>query len=299
MDELTLLSWNLGYAGLGKESDFVIDGGTAWLAPSKALVEKNLSGITQYLHQQQPDVFLLQEVAKPSLVNRRVDVLESVTRTLPHYQRVYMSDFRTRWIPPPFNVNVGLAVFVRQELRMISHNHELPLEPRRMLFFRKHYQCVVNRIPTGHPTRQWVIINIHLAAFDEKADIRKQQLAVLRELAAREFEEGHYVIIGGDWNMRLVETHFSHTTNEEHLFWIQDMPDYAFPDGWQIVADPVTPSVRTNYQPYIAGENYVGVIDGFVASPNVRVQSVETTDLQFEYSDHQPVAARFTANIFE
>lgn len=44
------------------------------------------------------------------------------------------------------------------------------------------------------------------------------------------------------------------------------------------------------------GENYVGVIDGFVVSPNVQVQSVTTTDLGFEYSDHHPVTARFIAS---
>lgn len=297
MNELTVLSWNLGYAGLGKESDFVMDGGTAWLAPSRAIVEKNLAGITRYLQQPQPDILLLQEVAKPSLVNRRVDVLKAVTQTLPGYQRVYTPDFRTRWIPPPFNVDIGLTVFARQELRMASQHHVLPLEPRRMLFFRKRYQYVVNRIPVGHLGRQWVIINIHLAAFDENAAVRKRQLAVLRDCAVCEFQKGHYVVIGGDWNMRLVETHFSHATDEEHLFWIHNLPAHAFPDEWQIVADPTTPSVRTNHQPYVAGENYVGIIDGFLVSPNVRAQLVETSDLQFEYSDHQPVTARFTVNV--
>jgi hypothetical protein len=118
---------------------------------------------------------------------------------------------------------------------------------------------------------------------------------VLRDFAVNEFENGHYVIIGGDWNMRLVETNFPHTTDPKYLFWIHDFPENAFPEGWQIVADPMTPSVRTDHQAYVAGDNYVCVIDGFVVSPNVHVQSVATTDLGFEVSDHHPIHGRFKA----
>ena len=37
--ELTIYSWNIGYAGLGKDSDFFMDGGTMVNPPSQALVE--------------------------------------------------------------------------------------------------------------------------------------------------------------------------------------------------------------------------------------------------------------------
>lgn len=44
-DEVSILSWNVGYAGLGEESDFFMDGGKQTRAPSKAIVEKNMDGI--------------------------------------------------------------------------------------------------------------------------------------------------------------------------------------------------------------------------------------------------------------
>jgi hypothetical protein len=52
---------------------------------------------------------------------------------------------------------------------------------------------------------------------------------------------------------------------------------------------PRTPTVRTNHQPYVAGENYTAVIDGYVVSPHVGVRAVETFDLSFRHSEHQPV----------
>ena len=37
-ETLNLMIWNLGYAGLGRESDFVADGGTSYFPPSRAAV---------------------------------------------------------------------------------------------------------------------------------------------------------------------------------------------------------------------------------------------------------------------
>jgi hypothetical protein len=36
------------------------------------------------------------------------------------------------------------------------------------------------------------------------------------------------------------------------------------------------------------------VIDGFIVSPNVQVDSVETVDAGFEFSDHNPVMLHVT-----
>ena len=70
---------------------------------------------------------------------------------------------------------------------------------------------------------------------------------------------------------------------------LMDLPAEQIPTGWQIAADPRTPSVRTVHQAYAAGENYTTVIDGFLLSPDLSPTVVATRDLQFEYTDHHPV----------
>ena len=45
--------------------------------------------------------------------------------------------------------------------------------------------------------------------------------------------------------------------------------------------------------PYIKGENYTVVIDGFITSGNVDVLYVENIDVDFLYSDHNPVMMKF------
>ncbi len=292
-DELEIITWNLGYGGLGKDSNFVFDGGKDWRPKSKVVVEKNVSGIINFLTSTTPDLFLFQEIAKPSFMNHRVNVLDSVVATLPKYQHIYISDFQTHLIPAPLSIDSGLSVFAKLGLVSSSESRLLPLEPRRLGAFRKNYQMIVNHIPTTIKDKEWIIINLHLAAFDSNADVRAKQMQEVRSFAIEQYQRGNFVVIGGDWNLRLTKTDFPHTTEEKYLFWIHDLPDEAFPPEWKIVADSNIPSVRTLHKEYVPNENYVTVIDGFITSPNVENMLVKTKDLDFANSDHNPVSAKF------
>lgn len=293
-DELEIIIWNLGYGGLGKDSNFVFDGGKDWRPKSKVVVEQNVSGIINFLKSTTPDLFLFQEIAKPSFMNHRVNVLDSVVAALHKYQHIYISDFQTRLIPAPLSINSGLAVFAKSGLVSSSESRLLPLEPRRLGAFRKYYQMVVNHISTTTKDKEWIVINLHLAAFDSNADVRAKQMQEVRSFAIEQYQLGNFVVIGGDWNLRLTKTDFPHTTEEKYLFWIHDLPDDAFPPDWKIVADSNVPSVRTLHKEYVPNENYVTVIDGFITSPNVENMLVEAKDLGFANSDHNPVKASFS-----
>lgn len=66
-DDVSILTWNVGYAGLGEESDFFMDGGKQVRAPSKAVVEKNMDGIVSTVEELDADFTFLQEIeADPS-----------------------------------------------------------------------------------------------------------------------------------------------------------------------------------------------------------------------------------------
>ena len=45
--------------------------------------------------------------------------------------------------------------------------------------------------------------------------------------------------------------------------------------------------------PYVKGENFVTVLDGFILSDNVTCTAVENIDAGFRYSDHNPVLLTF------
>ena len=65
--------------------------------------------------------------------------------------------------------------------------------------------------------------------------------------------------------------------------------------GWMFVSDSKTPTCRLLNQPYDPADTVntqYYVIDGFIISPNVQLELVETLDLGFENSDHNPVHLR-------
>lgn len=168
----------------------------------------------------------------------------------------------------------------------------LPDEPGRMGgVVKRHYGFVVARIAPN-----WTIASVHLSAFDEGAQTRRRQLADLIAWAVAEHAHGRRVVIGGDFNYLLVDTQFPHTTAERYLFWVHAFPRDLLPEGWSIAADPTTPSNRTNNQPYVEGQNYRSVIDGFLLSPGLEAVEVRGVELGFRNSDHQPVRLRVRAH---
>lgn len=288
---LDLVTWNLGYAGLGENANFVADGGKDLLPHSRDEVLRNAMAITEVLKTLPADVYLLQELAGPSLVNRQVDLKGMVIDCLPGCDYVYSSDFRTQLIPAPLKIDIGSAVFSRRQL-MQPEGLLLPQEGYFAGFIRKNYRMLVCRFEVPATTRELVIVNVHLAAFDRDAKVRLQQLESVMEYVQQQFSMGNYVIIGGDWNLSLVDTDFPHQTPEQYLFWIAEMPTRDLPEGWKIAADNRVPSVRTVHQAYVSGDNYTFVVDGFVVSPNVTVLDIENKDLGFRNTDHHPVKLR-------
>lgn len=292
---ITLLNWNLGYAGLGAESEFIADGGNRLLAPSRAAVDKNLEGIKRVLASTPADVYTLQEAARTSYLNYWRPVWKGVQQTMPGTATVWHSDVLSLWVPWPTRLDHGLATLLRVRAGD-ARTVPLPLEPGYWLgLLRKQYALLVTRVPIAGQSASWVIVNLHLAAFDDKGDTRRKQLRAVTDFARAEFAKGNHVVLAGDWNMVLGGKEFPHQTDKRYLDWVHPMPPNAVPEGWRLVFDETTPSVRTLYKPYVAGENFVSIIDGYLVSPNVEVEAVRTIDLAFAYSDHHPIVATFRA----
>jgi endonuclease/exonuclease/phosphatase family metal-dependent hydrolase len=145
-----------------------------------------------------------------------------------------------------------------------------------------------------------VMINTHNEAFDDGSQ-REQQMAVLKNLMLEEYAKGNFVITGGDWNQNPVGYQ---STDIPRIFSAGDQarsikpaiePDF-FPEGWKWVFDPNNPSNRDVIASYKRGETRTTIIDFFVVSPNVKVKSINTVDLGFAWSDHQPVKMVFRIN---
>jgi endonuclease/exonuclease/phosphatase family metal-dependent hydrolase len=280
--ELAVLSWNLGFGGLGEGAEFYPDGGKRFIPSSRADVGRYVRGIGEHIAKAEADLFLLQEAARPSAVNRRADLLAALEQSLPGRWRAWSPEVEVAFP----RVAVGMALFAPGPPRRVERL-ELPGGKR-----WQRYHLLVARFPLAEESGELVLADVHLSAFDPKAELRHRQLEAVTDFALAEYGRGGHVVLGGDWNLLLAETRFAHTTEERFLFWLHPLPADFPPAGWRLAADERVASVRTLERPFRTGENYTAVIDGFLVSPNVTVLEVRTDELGFRFSDHQPVMVR-------
>lgn len=290
-DRISVVIWNLGYGGLGQDSDFFADGGKGYLPPSRRAVRESVAAIASWLGASDADVIMTQENARASAVNLWVDLKRTTDAALNDYDHVFNPDFQTRLLLPPLRIRNGPATYVRTGLRD-SELWPLPDDGDPYAgALRRRYAALVTRV--DGPGGCWTFVNVHTSAFDEGAALRRRQIESLMARAEQERAAGRRVVLGGDFNLRLAPTTFPHTTAEKFLFWVHDFPLDVLPQGWRVAADGSVPTVRTNERPYQAGQNYTTVIDGYILSPEVELVSVQGVDLGFRHSDHQPVRAVF------
>jgi endonuclease/exonuclease/phosphatase family metal-dependent hydrolase len=253
-----------------------------------------VAAINELVGGEQSDVLIFQEIAHGGPVNYWVDLKGTLDHTLAARSSVFFADFKTRLMPWPLAMTHGQAIYSNHRIDA-ADVVPLPAEDAAIFGVKRRYASVVARIPIEGQAHGWTIASVHLAAFDPDAAVRTRQLRELLAWAQREYESGQHVVLAGDWNFQIAETNFPNTTEQRFLFWLFPFPHEALPQGWRIGADASVPSVRTNYQPYAPGENYVTTIDGFIVSPNVAIDSLAGVNLNFEHTDHQPVRARVRA----
>ncbi|MEM9724233.1 MAG: endonuclease/exonuclease/phosphatase family protein, partial [Pseudomonadota bacterium] len=246
---------------------------------------------------------LLQEVAKPGPMTLWRDLLGAVDGASPRAERWFHADLRA-WTPPPLRVVHGLAT-LSQLTAASATATRLPTDGRALLRLggalglRRRYAVLELDLPFedgagGGLATGWTVINLHLSAFDADARLRAAQVNALFDRAEAAHAAGRAVVLGGDWNLALTETAFPQGAAPTRCGeWLRPFPAALAPDGWSLVYDSATATVRAANQPYVEGENMRAVIDGFVVSPNVAVERCETVDLFFEASDHNPVRGRF------
>jgi len=296
-DELTVLTWNLGYAGLGKESEFIFDGGGLY-APSEEQVSGYFDGIRSAIAENEADVRFLQEIDQDSARSYHIDMILEIGTLLGTsgaYARNYYCAFEPVPVPTVGKVDSGIATFsglaTEDAVRI-----QLPVPfdwPSRTVNLKR---CLLaEHISLEGTDRELVLVNLHLEAYDD-GEGKAEQTAVLMEYLEAEYEKGNYVICGGDFNQTFlaVDEYICPTLDES--CWMPGLLSAdLLPEGWSYVYDPSAPTCRLNNKPYDGDPETTQyyIIDGFIVSPNVTATSVETLDYDFQDSDHQPVMATF------
>lgn len=297
------VTWNVGYGGLGAESDFFYDDAGIWYSGSsmirtpQPLVEKNLQGATQFLQHTQSDFFLLQEVDVASDRSYGMDQYQEYQKSLPDWAATFALNYLCKRVPIPLlepwhpygKVRSGLATLSRIQPAEAAR-YQLPGKypmPNRM--FQLDRCAALHRYPTRFG-KELVVINIHNSAYDPGDKIKAIQLPYLRDLALAEYAKGNFVVVGGDWNQCPPYFRFDSFMPDKTQGYQQgNIPPDFFPADWRFAYDPAMSTNRKARDPYVKGETFETLIDFFLVSPNVQVRAVKGVAQAYQFSDHQPV----------
>jgi len=299
-DSLTVLTWNTGYGALGDNADFFMDGGTKVKTADKERTLYNVNGMIDTISALNPDVIFLQEADINSTRSNHVNETEMYKAAFEGYESSFATNFKVAFLPYPIppigKVYSGIETFSRFEITS-SERLQLPIPfswPVRMANLKR---CLdISRVPIEGSDKELVLINLHLEAYDS-GEGKILQTKRLRSILDEEYAKGNYVIAGGDFNQTFSNVDASAYPYHEGMWACGAIDTADFADGWQFLMDNSTPTCRSLDQVYAGADlsdfQYY-MIDGFIVSANVKVESVETLDEGFVYTDHNPVLMKVT-----
>jgi endonuclease/exonuclease/phosphatase family metal-dependent hydrolase len=288
-----VLSWNIGYAGLGKEMDFFYEGGTR-VRPKKEEFRRYLSGIQSFLTEQHSvDFVFLQEVDRKAKRSYSFDEVEEISKILADHCYSFGKNYECRFVPLPFDkpmgvVKSGIVTFSRYtpvKSERIGFGTTFPW-PKQLFFLQRCFIVFKFNLRNG---KELVMINTHNSTFDKGGELRKKELLKLKLYMLEEYKKGNYVVTGGDWNNNPVGFSEQEIKSADAVKTIVPIIPSDFLPGWKFVFDPKFPTNRDVDGPYIKGKTKTTIIDFFILSPNVELVSVKTIETGFKFSDHQPV----------
>lgn len=292
------LSWNIGYAGLDQDMDFFYDGGTQ-VRTYREQTEQNLRYIENFLATRDSvDFIFLQEVDINSRRTYRFNEFNSINNVLGQHKGWFTPNYKVGFVPLPITqpmgkVNSGLAFFSRYEPSLVER-FDYPGKyswPTRIFMLDRGFLVAHFPLSSG---KELLVINSHNSAFDN-GTLKEQEMQYLREYLLKQHQAGYKIVVGADWNQNppgIDASHFSTPPAFDKFILKSINPDFL-PADWTWCYDPRIPTNRDLRQPYREGETFTTIIDFFLLSPGLSLLKVETTDMKFRHSDHQPVLLSF------
>ena len=289
----SLITWNIGYGGLGREMDFFYDGGKR-VRPEKSYFQQSCAGINRFFQEHDSvDFFLLQEVDRNSKRSHYLDEVTWLETSLPDFCISFAPNYDCWFVPVPVRrpmgrVTSGLVTCSRyQPVTVNRHGFDKHVPwPNRLFYLKRCFMASRYALPDGH---QLVLVNIHNSAYDTGGVLRVREMEMIRKFMLAEYEAGNYLVAGGDWNANPPGF-----TPEEILTGDRVKQDefiglHTFFPDWEFAFDPLYPTNRNVDSAYKHGTTPVTIIDFYLVSPNIKVLDVHTFSTGFEESDHQPV----------
>ena len=308
-----IITYNIGFGAYNHDFSFFMDEGemldgtkkkgSESRASSKQVVLDNTNGVIEEMKKLNPDFMFFQEVDTEASRSHKVNQYEMIDNAFNNYNSLLVSNFHSRFLFYPLLKPMGSvdSGIVTSSSKLIEKTVRYKLEidesfPTR--FFDLDRCFSVSYLPIKNSDKYLVLVNVHLSAYDKGGVFRAKQLEQLISLFNAETSLGNYVVCGGDFNhdISFDDTFNGFLSNQKTPEWVcklnkEDIENKA--SNMRFVTSTNAPTCRSTDMPYTKGENYTVVLDGFIVSSNVEVSVINNIDLDFVYSDHNPVYMEF------
>ena len=101
-EEITLMTWNIGYGALGSNADFFMDGGKMVMTADESRVQANLKEMTDGAKEVGADILLLQEVDLASTRSHGVNEAAVWREAFPDMASAFAYNFNALFVPFPW-----------------------------------------------------------------------------------------------------------------------------------------------------------------------------------------------------
>lgn len=296
------VTYNIGFCAYTPDFSFFMDGGASSWAKSPESVRACAEGVGQVLDMQDVDFVFCEEVDRNSTRSYHIDQMDIINGHMSGYDRMfavnYDSPFLFYPLTQPHGKSLsGLALYSRYPVHDgIRRSLPIAESVQRLIDLDRCYMKARTDMADG---RALVMYTIHMTAYSSDATVRDNQLKMLISDMTEEYEAGNAVICGGDFNLEVR----SMLVNENTPEWAHPLDRSALgqmADAWDILPEEVRESgcgsCRDSGVVYTPGVTQEWTLDTFLVSPNVTVETVETLDLGYTFSDHNPVKITFHIN---
>ncbi len=290
-DTVSILCWNIGFCGLGKDMDFILDGGKKTRS-EKQDVTQNLEAVIRNIKSLKADIILLQEVETKSKRSYRTNQQQTLIDSFPEYYSAFAYNFKTFFVPIPFynplgSVNAGLMALSRFKPKD-ANRIQYPISskfPYRLFDLKR--ALLSFRIEVDGT--DIIVANTHNSAYDNGLARMQENQALCQILSDSSYSK-YNSIIAGDWNQLPPNYKLSDNAASDKNYRPIDVDPDFMKETHRWIADTSKASMRYLDKAFKGdGSDKTAITDFFLVSNDVQVISVETIDLQFENSDHQPV----------
>ncbi len=299
--KLKATTYNIGFGAYSPDFSFFMDGGKYSRAKSASSVTELTKGAGNLVKNLDSDFALFQEVDIKGTRSHHVNQYEILKEELKSSYSLFALNYDSPYLFYPFLSPHGknkssIALFSDYEM-VDALRVSLPIS-KNLSFLIDLDRAYTKTYFVTEKGNKLVIYNTHLSAYTNEESVRNLQVQKMFSDMQEEYDNGNYVICGGDFNRDLKIENESEKSNYS---WAFPLERTLLGKNFSVAIDILSKedkkmhwnSARNADISYEAGKTFTVTLDGFVISDNIEILSYKVENTGYSFSDHENVSIEF------